>query len=304
VKRVAALLCVLVTAVLPRLSRADSSTGGAFMLPPYGARAWGMAGAVIARIDDESAVDWNPAGIARCPRTAGVGYVELVPDAFVTQAQAAYVEPLGRERDRETGVIRHAAGAMFTSLSFDVGAGQTYVENHLRLAYAYSPQPLVSLAIGAQGFAARSGVTGFDAWGTSVDLAARLALTRAWSFAVVGRDPFSRYSFDDGRDSSKEAQYVIGLARSDPRGIDLEVDFVYVHEGWLRTLVGAETRYLFGLVALRGGVALRSVGETRTAYSFGTSVRAAGRLFVHYGATLDEEDAFGTVHRFSLAVRL
>jgi len=286
------------------LARADSSLGGAFMVPPYGARAWGMSGAVIARIDDESAVDWNPAGIARCPRTAGVGYVELVPDAFVTQAQAVYVHPLGHDRNAETGVIRHAAGAMLTNLSADVGAGQSYVENHVRLAYAYSPQPLVSLGIGAAAFFSKSGVSGFDGWGTSIDFAARLALTSSWSFAVIGRDAFSRYSFDDGRDSTKEPQYVVGVAHSSRRGLDVEVDLAYLNEGWLHTMVGAETPYLFNYVALRGGVMLRSVGEARTTYSFGTSVRAAERFFVHYGANLDDEDAFGTVHRFSLAVRI
>jgi hypothetical protein len=274
-----------------------------FMVPPYGARAWGMAGAVIARIDDESAVDWNPAGIARCPRTAGVAYVELVPDAFVTQAQAVYVQPIAGTRDPETGVVSHVAGAMLTTMSFDVGEGQTYTENHLRVAYAYSPQPLVSFGFAGELFVSKSGVTGFDAWGTAVDLAARLSITHAWSLAVVGRDIFSRYSFDDGRDSSKEEQYIVGLAHSSS-GLSFEIDTAYLHEGWLRTMVGAETSYLFNVVALRGGVTLRSVGEARTTYSFGTSVRMANRLFLHYGVNLDEEDAFGTIHRFSLAVRI
>jgi hypothetical protein len=56
-------------------------------------------------------------------------------------------------------------------------------------------------------------------------------------------------------------------------------------------------------VALRGGVGFLRVGEARTAYSFGASVRAAHRLYVHYGAFLDDQDAFGPLQRFSLAVR-
>lgn len=298
-------LCCAAAALpaLPLRVHADSSQGGAFLLPRYGARAWGMAGAVIARVDDESAVDWNPAGIARASRSAGVSYVELVPGAFLTQSQAAVVMPLGHTRNAETGVARHSAGATYTNLSADVGAGETYSENHLRLAYAYSPQPVVTFAIAGQVFLARSGVDHFDAWGTSVDMAVTLLVSPSWSVALVGRDAFSRYTFEDGLDDNKERQYVAGIAHKVPGAIDLEADFVYVHDGWLHTLVGAETPFIYNRVALRSGIAILSSGEGRASYSFGASVRATGNLVLHYAATLDDENAFGTTQRFSLGVR-
>ena len=129
--------------------RAESSEGGAFRLPGYGARAWGMAGAVVARIDDESAVDWNPAGMAACVRTLGISYVDLVPDASLGQSQAVFVMPFGPARDAETGASRHVAGAMFTNLSADLGGDESYRENHLRAAYAFTPEPVVTVAIAA-----------------------------------------------------------------------------------------------------------------------------------------------------------
>ncbi len=273
-------------------------------MPGYGARAWGMSGAVIARIDDESAVEWNPAGLTRAHRTAGLSYVELVPESFVNQAQATFVTPFRGVRDPETGVVRHAAGAMFTNLSADLGNGETYQENHLRLAYAWSPQPLLSFAVGGQAFMSRSGVANFDAWGTAVDFAGRVAITPAWSLALVGRDVFSRYSYNDNQNYHKDSRYVVGLARQNFLGVDLEADVEYVHEGWDRARFGAETKYLFGYVALRGGMAVLSAGDRRNTYSFGASAQAARRFFVHYAANLDEEDAFGTMHRFSLAVGL
>ena len=305
-RRVAlAVACVLaVCAGEASRARADSSLGGAFLLPGYGARAWGMAGAIAARIDDESAVEWNPAGMSRAHRSAGLAYVELVPESFVTQAQATFVMPFGPPPDPETGVSHHAAGAMFTNFNADLGDGFTYQENHLRLAYAWSPQPLASFGFAGSVFYSQSDVANFDGWGTAFDLGGRLSLTQDWTFALVGHDVFSRYSYDDDRDYKKETQYVVGLARQDLYGVDLEVDVVYVHEGWHRALFGAETQYIFGYVALRGGVGMLSAGDARTTYSFGASARAADRLFVHYGAQIDEEDAFGTMHRFSLAVRL
>jgi hypothetical protein len=295
---------VLAAALAPA-ARAESSEGGAFRLPGYGARAWGMAGAVVARVDDESAVDWNPAGMSACVRSLGLSYVDLVPDASLGQSQAVFVMPLGDARDEGTGRVRHVGGAMFTHLSADVGDGLSYRENHLRLAYAFTPEPLVSVAIAGQAFLSSSGVAGFDAWGTSVDFAARLSVTSRWSFAAVGRDVFSRFSYDDGRDYHKETHYVVGLARQGLYGVDLEADVVYAYGDWTRALVGAETGYLFRRLALRGGLSFLSAGESRTAYAFGASVRAAGeRLSVHYGASLDDEDAFGTTHRVSLGLRL
>jgi hypothetical protein len=261
-----------------------------------------MAGAVIARIDDESAVDWNPAGVARASRSAGFSYVELVPGAFLTQSQAAFVMPLSHTRDAETGVARHAAGVMYTNLGADVGAGQTYSENHLRLAYAYSPQPLITFGVAGQVMLASSGVANFDAWGTGVDMAVTVLLTPAWSAAMVGRNAFSRYTFDDGRDEKIERQYVAGIARRLHGAGGLEADFTYVHGGWLRTAVGAETPYLFDRIALRGGATFLSTGEKRAVYSFGISARATGHVLLHYAASLDDENAFGTTHRFSLGV--
>ena len=302
------LLIVALAGVLPAVfvagAGAEPSLGGAFRLPGYGARAWGMAGAVIARVDDESAVDWNPAGMAGCRRSFGLAYVDLVPGASLGQSQAVFVMPFGGTADVETGAHRHVAGAMYTNLNADVGGGETYSENHLRAAYAFTPEPVVSFGIAAQAFRSTSGVPGFDAWGSSIDLAARLSITERWSAALVGRDAFSRYSYDDGRDYQKERHWLVGVARRGFYGIDLEADVTYAYGDWTRALVGAETGYLLDRLALRGGVAFLSAGEARTVYAFGASVRAASdRLAVHYGAGIDEETAFGTTHRFSLAVR-
>jgi hypothetical protein len=300
---IAAMLAGLILAGVPaREARAESSEGGAFRLPGYGARAWGMAGAVVARIDDESAVDWNPAGMAACARTIGVSYVDLVPGASLGQSQAVFVMPLGGNRGAE--VHRHVAGAMFSDLSADLGGDDTYRENHLRLAYAFTPEPVVSVAIAAQGFISTSGVAGFDAWGTAIDMAARVAISPRWSLGLVGRDVFSRYSYDDGRDYRKESQYVVGLSRSALFGLAVEADAVWAYSDWSRLQLGAETDWLFERVALRGGVAFLQTGESRTAYTFGASARAIGaRLGLHYAASIDDEDAFGTTHRVSLGFR-
>ncbi len=302
----ARILCVMVVCatLAPARAPAESSQGGAFRLPAYGARGWGMAGAFVARVDDESAVDWNPAGLATAPRALGAAYLQLVEGVSIGQSQLVFTMPLSSER-HENGAARHALGAMLSNLSADVVGGESYSENHLRLAYALTPEPLVSLGLAATGFLSSSGVPGFDAWGTSFDISGTLSVSRAWSMALVARDVFSRYSYDDGRDYDKEPQYVFGLAWEHPSRFALEGDVVRSYGGWTRTSLGFETDYILSHLALRGGVARLSAGESRTVPSFGASVRAlSNRLTLHYGATLDEEDAFGRTHRVSLAVRI
>ena len=302
-KRLApAILALLALAGWAAGTRADSSNGGAFLLPGYGARAAGMAGAVSALVDDESAVEWNPARMGLALRTAGAAYVQLLPGASLDQAQIAFVTPLGAV---EHGVARHAAGAMLTNLSADIAGVESYSENHLRVAYAFTPQPVVSVAIAAQVFMASSGVSAFDARGSSVDFAGRLSLSEHWDLAMVGKDLFSRYTFDDGSDAHKEASVVIGLATRRVRMLTLSADAVRQYSSWTRGLVGLETDYIFTHLALRAGVAFHAAGESRTVPSFGASLRALdSRLVVHYAATMDDEQAFGTSHRFALAVRL
>jgi hypothetical protein len=85
--------------------------------------------------------------------------------------------------------------------------------------------------------------------------------------------------------------------------VTLAADLVRQYASWTQMLVGVESDPIFSHLVLRGGVNLRTAGESRTAYSFGASLRAFDqRLVVHYGATMDDETAFGTTQRLSLAV--
>jgi hypothetical protein len=156
--------------------------------------------------------------------------------------------------------------------------------------------------LGLSGFISESRVDGFDAWGTAIDFAGELSLSAKWAVAVVGRDLFSRYTYDDSHDYKKEPEYIVGVARQGSR-FALEADVVRAYGNWSRVSAGAETEYFFSHVALRGGVEWLSSSEPRTIPSFGLSVRA-DRLTLHYGASIDDDEALGNTHRFSLAVRI
>jgi hypothetical protein len=286
-------------------ARAGYSEGGAFRTPGYGARAWGMAGAAIVTVDDESAVSWNPAMLGLVDGNyAGASYINLVPGETARQSQLAYVHVLQRGGDTGT-VARHVVGAMVTNLSLELGGGESYSENFLRLAYAFTPEELVTFAAAGDVFISRSDVAGFDALGSSVDFAVRLSLTEHVSLGLVARNAFSRYSYENGEDDEKTRAFVLGVGYDDIPYATLEADVVFDHEDLGRVVAGFESDYLFDLLSVRGGIAYLDAGSGRAVPHFGFGLQAIrDRLRIHYNANLDDAKAFEDTHRFSLSVSL
>lgn len=285
---------------------AGYSKGGAFVSPGYGARAWGMGGATVATLDDEGSIYWNPGMMAMVPsHTVGASYIDLVAGATAHQSQLAYVHVLKAiepdEADRTTG--RHAAGVLYTNLRLGIQSGESYDENTLRLAYAYTPDYFISFAFAAEAFASHSDVPGFKARGTSVDGALRVMLTKNMTLGFVVRNAFSRYSYTDGADFKREREFVLGVSTGATRFARIEGDVVWAHGDPSRWLIGAESDYLFGILALRAGFAVIKAGESRSLPYFGFGVRYS-RLALHYNANFDKETAFADTHRFTLSVSL
>jgi len=301
-----ALLCTL---LIPAVAWSGASEGGAFRLPGYGARAWAMGGAAVATLDDESSIYWNPALLSGVnSNMAGASYINLVEGTTARQSELAYVHILSPRYD-ESGlpVHRHVFGAMYTNVTLDISGGESYSENHVRLAYAYTPEDLITFAVTMRAFFSTSGIDNFGAFGTSVDGSARMRLSQDVTFALVARDAFSRYSYDyaDGRNFDLQLQrgYTLGLGYKRIPHVALEGDLVFANDGVARSVVGAESDYILEHLALRSGMAHLRSGDTRVIPYLGFGLRAS-RLTIHYNANLDSEDALGSTHRFSLSVTL
>lgn len=305
--RRAVTIAILLLALGAAAALADYSEGGAFVMPQYGARGWAIGGAAVATVDDEGAISWNPAMLGRLSSDrAGASYINLVPGETARQSQIAYARVLRRGEPDASGhtAPRHVVGAMVSNLHLGIAGGESYDENTVRGAYAYSPDYFVTFAIAGDLFFSNSGVPGFSAVGTSVDFAGRLMLTERVTVGAVARDAFSRYSYDGGGDYQKERSYVLGASYTSPRGATIESDLVFAHNGIDRVAGGLETDYLLGYLSLRAGLAHVATGEGRDIPYFGFGVAAGGRLFIHYNANLDDEKALEDTHRFTLSVTL
>jgi hypothetical protein len=219
----------------------------------------------------------------------------------------AYVHAFERDdRDqRRRGISRHVVGAGYTNVFVDINGPDSYSENHISAAYAYTPEDLVTFAVSARIFFSNSGVEGFGAVGTSVTGAIRFALSQNLTLALVMPDLFSRFSYDNGEDEEIERRVATAVSiRSIPR-VAVEVGSVIAHSDLIELNAGAETDYLYNRLSLRAGVGQKRSGRTRSIPYFGFGLRGIDdRLLVHYSAGLDSDIALGNTHRFSLSFSL
>jgi hypothetical protein len=96
---------------------------------------------------------------------------------------------------------------------------------------------------------------------------------------------------------------VLALSSRSVRFLTVEGDLVWAHGGASRWIIGAESDYMFDVLALRAGIAAIETGESRTVPYFGFSAHFR-RFALHYNANMDADNAFAETHRFTLSVAL
>lgn len=286
---------------------ADYSTGGGFSAPGYGARAWGMGGAAIATVGDESAAFWNPAMLSLLDHRnrIGLSYYNLVPGTDATQSYAAYAHVFkeGPLDEPHLRFAKHAAAAILGNLSLKASSGEGYTENTLRLSYAYSPEYFVSIGVSFTALLSTSDLEAFGSKGTAIDAGLRLKLSRNLTVAAVVRNAFSRLDFDDGAQFALPRSLTVGVARTFFEKLTIEGDAVASHGGVSRLALGGEYIGFAGLLSLRAGAAAMLAGESRSIPYFGMGIKVI-RIRLDYNANLDTEDALSDTHRVSLGIGL
>lgn len=300
-----ALALAVIVAVAAGPASADYSKGGAFASPGYGTRSWGMGG-VIAIGNDEGAIYWNPALLAELDRNRlGLSYVNIVPGADAHQSQLAYAHILKRGPENEPGLAfnNHAVGALFENLRIDLADGQSYSENSLRLAYAYSPLYFLTIGAGFTIHTSSSDISGFGSNGTSIDIGGRIALLPSVTLALMSRHAMSQIDYEDNVSVSLPRSFTLGVAYWGVSNLAIETNVEMKFGGVARYVLGGEYRLFSELLALRAGLSSMKAGASRTVPHFGMGVRYEG-LRIDYNADFDSDDAFDTTHRFSLGVGL
>lgn len=297
---------ILFTVGTAGIAQAGYSQGGAFAAPGYGARAWAMGGAAVALGSDEGAVYWNPALLSLIERNrVGLSYVNVVPGESSQQSYLSYAHILkrGPQDDPDLPFAGHVLGAMYSNLRLELSDGQSYTENTLRLAYAYSPQYFLSIGASVAGLFSSSDIESFGASGVAIDVGARLVLLKDVTLGVAFRSILGEVEFDNGVSYSLPRSATFGIGYERFRNLEFEADVVYSFGGVSRLVLGGEYSIFSRILSLRGALAAITAGEGRAVPYLGIGTRI-GRLYLDYNANFDSDDAFDRIHRLSLAIGL
>jgi hypothetical protein len=286
-------------------ARAGYSDGGGFSAPGYGARSWGMGG-VIAIPTGEEAIFWNPGQLAVLnDNRLGFSYINIVPGAKAYQSQIAYAHVLKRGTENEPGLSynKHVVGALYENLSIELSEGESYSENSLRLAYAYSPAYFITVGATFSVMGTSSDIVSFGSSGTAIDVGGRIAVGPGITFAMTVRNALSQLEFDDNLNLSLPRSYTWGLAYTRIPNTALEGNVEAKFGEFSRFVLGGEYQVYSDILSVRGGLSALTAGEGRSVPHMGIGIQYE-RIRVDYNANFDSEDAFDTTHRFSLGLSL
>jgi len=327
------IVAVLLIAVIgPVTINAQTSLGdqrvgtssGSFLRIGVGARAAAMGGAYVAVCDDITACVWNPAGLVHVTRSElAFNYISWPAD--ITYSHACYGLPVD--------ILDGTVAIQFGSLSTDLMETTEYHPYGTGREFSFTDW-LVGLSI-AKSFTDRfSGGFGVkyvrEEMGVEVGGPVTNAVVMdAGTYYNIGPRnmrlavALTNFGADMSPSGSFQQRTASGLTKADYEGFAPATEFRFgialepVARDWLRTLVdielahpadNEETYRLGGEVVFMDVLAVRAghdfnASELKTSLGVGAvaDVLSVGASF-DYAATFS--DYLGTVHRFSLTLRL
>jgi hypothetical protein len=283
---------------------AEFSTGGSFLPLGHGARAYALGGVGVAVLRDDEAVYWNPANLAWLGSRNGVTlmHADILPgveDGYDTVSFArTYGERLG-ESSQVIRPTRWGYGFFVSHLGFDFTSGAGWSESVVQGGVAIAINNFASAGLGVKGLFLSNDFDTAGATGAGFDLGVSVLLVDRITAAVVGRDVFTRVSWDTSKHETLAPSLTLGFEYRPHRRWTTEVDFMLREGAAQRAAAGLEWQVFRNLVWLRGGLTMVTPGERRTYASTGAGL-AFSHFVLDYGVSFDAEDALEDGHRVSL----
>ena len=303
--RVGVALCAAVLACVPALTRAsDGSTGGVFLQLGHGARAHGLGGAGAALLRDDTAIYWNPANLAFQEEAFGLtlmraSVVPEIDDGYTTLSFGRRVgDPLG-DPGQAVQPSRWAYGLFVSSFAFSFDSGTDWSENMLQFGGAYALSNYASVGVAFKTLRVLNDFDSADATGAGLDLGLTVLVFERLGVAVVGRDAWTRVSWDTGLWETLEPNLTVGTEYRPHPGWAGMVDFTFRESRVQQTTAALEWRGFDDLLALRGAYTSIDAGESRSYPSAGIGVHLRS-LSVDWGASFDEAESLDVGQRVSV----
>lgn len=297
---------LLLLAALPvgTARAADFSTGGSFLPLGHGARAYALGGVGVAVLRDDEAVYWNPANLAWLGSRNGVTlmHADILPGVDDGYDSASFARSHGQRLGVNSQAIRPTRwgyGLFLSHFGFDFTSGATWSESVVQGGVAMAVNNFASVGLGVKGLFLSNDFDAAGASGAGFDLGISVLLVDHITGSVVGRDVFTRISWDTAKWETVSPSVTLGFEYRPARRWTSEVDFVLREGTAQRAAAGLEWQAFRNLLWLRGGLTMVTPGGRRTYPSTGAGL-AFSHFVLDYGVSFDAEDALQDGHRVSL----
>lgn len=266
-----------------------------------------MGGACISLACGDAAAHWNPARLPYIPvRSVTGAYGELIEDLPSGLTTVSCAIPWGRKPQPEIPYDRGdqwAAGFFLSRLGFDdVADSEEWTETAFSGALARTILGYVSAGFSISYLNVSSGIEEGSAHGVSADLGLSVDTTDRTRAAIVIRNALGRLNWKSGRSESLPTTADLAFSYSHEKWASAELAFHFDADGPATTSIGLETEETKAGLVFWGGIKRHGTTSARNVPSFGVGVPAGG-LMISYGASFDDDNAFGTAQRFSVSTR-
>jgi len=282
----------------------DFTSGGSFLPLGHGARAHALGGAGTGLLRDDSAAYWNPANLAWLGHRNGITvmHADILPGVDDGYDTASFARSRGERLGEPTQRIRPTRwgyGLFFSHLGFDFASGNGWAENVVQVGLGAAVNNFATVGIGVKGLFLGNDFDSGGASGAGFDLGVAVLLVDDITAAVVGRDVWTRLSWDTSKWETLAPSVTLGFEYRPGARWTGEVDFVLREGTAQRAAVGLEWQAFRDLLWLRGGLTVVTPGGRRTFPSAGAGV-GLSHFVLDYGVSFDGEDDFEEGHRISL----
>jgi hypothetical protein len=266
-----------------------------------------MGGACISLAAGDAAAYWNPARLPYLPvRSVTVAHGDLIEDLPSGLTTISSAIPWGRTPQAEIPYDRGdrwAIGIFLSRLGLDdVADSAAWTETSLAGALAHTVVGYVSAGFSIRYLNVSSDIEEGSAHGAAADLALSADTTDRTRAALVVRNAVSRLNWESGRKESLPTSADFAFSYSSERWASAELAFHFDENGLATTAIGLETSATRAGLVFWGGLKRHRTTSPRNVPSFGVGV-PAGNITISYGASFDEDNAFGTSQRFSVSTR-
>lgn len=284
-----------------------AADGGAFTTRDHDARGLAMGGATITLVGGDAAVRWNP---SRLPfqhgRSVTVAHGDIIEDFSSGLTTISVAVPWGGSPTDEYGIGRSprwAVGGFLSRFGLDEVAGSaSWSETAVSGAVSRTFWDYAAAGVSLRYLNVGSDIEEGSANGAAADLAMSLETTDQTRAALVVRNIASTLRWKSGRDETLPISVDLAFSYTHQRYGAAEMAFKVDGDGLATTSIGAEAALAQGGLVLWGGFKRISDDPPRNVPSLGVGV-PAGSLEIGYGASFDEDQAFGTTQRFSVSAR-